>query len=360
MPHSNVLIFKVLLTFLFFFSSGFARADVGFEHGVNVSHWMAQHAEGKYASKDKFDASDAKWIASEGYDHLRIPVDGRILFNTQGQLITEMLQPFSLALSWAKENELGVIFDMHYLPGNAFLNEAEDNLLWKDPHLMQSAADFWRQLAEFYKGEGGHLRFELLNEAVAPKNEDVNRMNRALVSAIREVDTERVLYVSSNLWGQFSTAEDVHVFEDDQNVHYTFHYYHPMLFTHQKASWTDFGRLYDKSVSFPDRLGDLQEYFPEGHYALTAEHTEISEEKVIEDFQALSAWARKNDVKVLLSEFGVINHADDESKARWASLVRRLCKEHGFGWSVWDYQSDFAVRGVDGEGTATHHALTKD
>lgn len=339
------------------FSTVTVYADVSFDRGVNISHWMAQHSQGQYATPDKFNAQDAQWIAEQGYDHLRVPVDGRILFNTEGRLITEMLQPFTQALAWAKANSLGVIFDMHYLPGNAFLTDAEDNLLWKDPQLMADAANFWRQLAVYYKGEGELLRFELLNEAVAPNNEDVNRMNLALVRAIREVDTQRIVYVSSNLWGQFSTAKDVDVFVDDNKVHYTFHYYHPMLFTHQKASWTDFGRLYNKDVKFPDRLVDLGDYLPEGHYALNDEHTDISEERVIREFAELALWAKQNKAKVLLSEFGVINHADDESKHRWASLIGKLCKQHGFGWSVWDYKSDFAIRGENGEGTATHRAL---
>lgn len=348
---------RLLITLFLLLLSPQAFAGYTFEKGVNVSHWMAQHSEGKYATPEKFNADDAKWIADEGYDHIRVPVDGRILFNTEGKLITEMLQPFTLALKWAKENQLGVIFDMHYLPGNAFLNEADDNLLWKDPKLMGGAADFWRQLTVFYKDEGDILRFEILNEAVAPDNEDVNRMNRALVKAIREVDTKRIVYVSSNLWGQFSTVKDVDVFEDDPNVHYAFHYYHPMFFTHQKASWTDFGRMYNKAVTFPDTLTDLEEHFPEGHDALNAEHREINEARVERDFDELGAWAKKHKANILLSEFGVINSADDASKARWAKLVRELCEKHGFGWSVWDYKSSFAMRDARGQGTATHKAL---
>ena len=345
------------LVFLLATNSAAKAERFSFRHGVNVSHWLAQHPQGQYASPEKFNQDDAKWIAAQGYDHIRVPVDGRILFNTQGQLITELLQPMTQAIAWAQENQLGVIFDMHYLPGNAFLNDANENLLWTSPALMNSAADYWRQLATFYKDEGEILRFEILNEAVAPKNDDVNRLNSLVVDAIREVDVERIVYVSSNLWGQFATAPDVKVFSADPNVHYAFHYYHPMFFTHQKASWTDFGKMYNKPVSFPDVLNDLDDYFPEGHHALEPQHGDINEARVTLEFNKLGAWAKRNKVKVLISEFGVINSADDQSKARWASLVRDLCQKHGFAWSVWDYKSGFAMRDKNGKATATHRAL---
>ena len=112
------------LVFLLATDSAAKAERFSFRHGVNVSHWLAQYAQGQYASPEKFNQDDAKWIAAQGYDHIRVPVDGRILLNTQGQLITELLQPMTQAIAWAQENQLGVIFDMHYLPGNAFLNDA--------------------------------------------------------------------------------------------------------------------------------------------------------------------------------------------------------------------------------------------
>ena len=58
-----------------------------FKRGVNISHWMAQHFPGKYADPYRFSEADAKWIAKHGFDHVRIPVDGRILMSVEGKLI---------------------------------------------------------------------------------------------------------------------------------------------------------------------------------------------------------------------------------------------------------------------------------
>lgn len=93
----NILLLFILLL-LFSMQSVSAKCNYEFKKGLNISHWLAQHFEGKYADPFRFSSQDAKWAAENGFDHIRIPVDGRILLSTEGKLITELLEPFDLAL----------------------------------------------------------------------------------------------------------------------------------------------------------------------------------------------------------------------------------------------------------------------
>ena len=50
----------------------------------------------------EFSAADAAWIAEHGFDHVRIPIDGRILIGLEGKLIHELLEPLDQALAWCE------------------------------------------------------------------------------------------------------------------------------------------------------------------------------------------------------------------------------------------------------------------
>ncbi|MCC5025346.1 MAG: cellulase family glycosylhydrolase [Candidatus Synoicihabitans palmerolidicus] len=173
----------------------FAGNSSSFKRGVNISHWLAQHAPGKYATAERFSAEDAAWIAEHGFDHVRIHIDGRILLSIEGKLIEELLEPLDQALQWCEANHLGVILDMHYLPGNEFFNEAADNALWRDPELRVAAASLWTQIAKKYQDVGPWVRYEILNEAVAPENGDLNILNQLIFEAIaRSMPTESSMF----------------------------------------------------------------------------------------------------------------------------------------------------------------------
>lgn len=332
-------------------------ATPSFARGVNVSHWLAQMPAEGYGDPDRFDASDMRWIADHGFDHVRIPVDGRVLLDEDGKLIAARLEPFQQALGWAREKGLGVIFDMHYLEGANFT--PVDNSLFASPELQARAASLWRQVASLFADVGDELRFEVFNEGVAEENEQLNELNALLLGAVREASPERVVYVSSNRWGQFQTARDVRVF-DDPNVHYVFHYYEPFIFTHQGAGWTELPRVYSDPVEFPTTLTDLDQRVPEGHWIRSLEGVPLDRARIDRDFAELASWAAEHDVRVLISEFGVYNRAPRESAYRWTRAVRDAAERHGFGWSVWDYEGGFALRGTDGEPTVVHQALMSE
>lgn len=346
-----------IFIYMVFAPSAIADNAYTFQKGVNISHWMAQHFEGKYADPWRFSESEAKWIAEHGFDHVRIPVDGRILLSVEGKLINELMEPFDRALIWAKKYHLGVILDMHYLPGSEFLKSAEENALWRDPQLQNVALSLWKQLAEKYLPYRDILRFEVMNEAVAPKHSDVNALNEKLVTAIRGIDKDRILYVTANEWGMFKNAEFVHVFKDDPNVQYVFHYYEPIIFTHQNAPWVPYLiDYYTKAVSFPDKLTDLDKYFPKGSPMLVFNNVELDAGFINNDFDRLGAWAKRNKVQVLISEFGVINRADADSARRWVAALTSAAERNGFGLTIWDYKGDFRVND-NGKPTANWEGL---
>jgi len=353
----GLLAFSMLPLALPAVPNGTGGAAPGFMRGVNISHWLSQNHAGRPYGADWFSEEDVAWIAAQGFDHIRYPVDGRLWLKPDGTLDAERMKPLTKALAWTQAKGLGAILDMHFLPGADFNNDVRDTRVFEDEALMAKVADFWGRVARAYADHGPYLRFELLNEAVARQNDQLNTFHRVMLAAVRESNPTRVVYVGSNRWNGFSTINDLKV-PADPNVAVTLHFYEPMVFTHQRAGWVEFKPTMPV-VPFPGKVPDLTGHVPAGGWAMNSSLRELTVGQIDEAFAKVAVWAAEHAKgrEIHLGEFGVYQQADDASKLRWLEAVRQACARHGFGWAVWDYQGGFAVRAPDGSGTTVLKGL---
>ncbi len=329
------------------------QEEFTFKRGVNISHWLSQNYEERPYAAPWFGESDVEWIAQQGFDHIRLPVDVRLCLTDDGSLDDAKLKPIHDCAGWAKQRGLGVVLDAHFLPGADFNSSGGDKRVFTDAALQEQVVGVWRELARRFKDAGLEMRFEILNEPVAEKNEQVNAFMKKMLAAIRETNPTRVVYIGSNRWNQFATVPDV-VLPDDRNVALTVHNYEPLIFTHQRAPWAG---LDDKlpAVTFPGRVPkDVGKHITRDSHEFGAPGSELTVAQVEEAFEKVAAWVEKTrpGLEVYLGEFGVYRVADDASKRRWLSTLVRECEKRGWGWAVWDYKGSFAVRAPDGSGTA--------
>lgn len=326
-------------------------ATFTFKRGVNISHWLSQNNPQRPYAAPWFDEEDITWIAAHGFDHIRYPIDGRLWLQPDGSLNEENIAPFDQALRWTRAHGLGAVLDMHFLPGASFDPGKEESSAFTDLELQAKVAEFWGRVAQRFAAEGPNLRFELLNEPVAPENALVNPFNQRMLAAIRASNPTRVVYVTSNRWSSIHTVQDVEV-PADPNVALTLHYYEPMVFTHQRASWTRFPADMPL-VKFPGIVPDLSQALPAEHWAAKIGGTELTVKEVEDAFAAVAAWAAQHAPgrEIYIGEFGVFRPADADSKRAYIKTVTTTAERLGWGWAVWDYQGGFAVRDADGKPT---------
>ena len=318
-----------------------------FKKGVNISHWLSQNFDTPYGAS-WFNESDVAWIAQHGFDHVRLAVDIRECLKPDGTLDDAKLKPIHDCIAWAKANGLGLVLDAHFLPGADFNTSGAggDRRVYTNPALEQKVAALWRDLARRFANEGPNVRFEILNEPVADKNEELNPFMAHMLAAIRESNPTRVVYVTSNKWSQFSTVHDV-VLPDDPNIALTIHNYEPLVFTHQRASWVGFT---DKlpAVSFPGTVPEWKPYLrPEfKDHTFPKPGTALTVAEVDQAFKKVADWVAKTrpGLEVYVGEFGVYEAADDASKVRWLQTIVHNCEDRGWGWAVWEYEGSFGVR----------------
>ena len=321
-----------------------------FKRGVNISHWLSQNTDTLTYAAPWFGEADVAWIARQGFDHIRLPVDGRLGLKPDGSLDEAKLVPVDDTVRWARARGLGVVLDMHFLPGADF-NRGGEGRVFEDLALQEKVADFWGRLARRFAEEGPWLRFEILNEPVAPTNQELNVFNRRMLAAIRASNPTRIVYLSSNRWSTFGTVDDLEV-PDDPHIAITVHYYEPMVFTHQRAPWAGFTDAM-AAVPFPGRVPDLSGATADHHPLNVHAGDELTVASIEAGFSKVAAWAAQHAQgrEIYLGEFGVYKAADPASKRHWIAAVRAAAESRGWGWAVWDYNDSFGVRDAAGQGT---------
>jgi len=335
------------------------------KRGTNLSHWLSQadvmDLEG-LETRVVFD--DFARMASYGADHVRLPVDFELIESPEPPhpLLESGLIYVDRAVAWARRAGLCLSLDLHKAPGMSF-NTPDENEIWTRPDLQERFAAIWRGLAERYHGaEFDHVAFELLNEPTASGPQDWNRLARTGLEAVRSVDAERTVLITSNSWGSVSMLPELEDF-GDAHVIYTFHDYEPFIFTHQKASWVKHLVLLDLEVDYPTVLPDLSE-------AAAAMPTEEMREQTLhysgatldkgrieQHLKPALEFRERTGRPLYCGEFGVIRNAPIESQQRWLRDTVDLFEKHDIGWANWDYKGGFGLLTAERETRPTCEVL---
>src|ERR1051326_5666783 len=137
---TTVALSRGLLALFFVLAGTMMAAEAGkadapaftFKRGVNISHWLSQNFGERTYGAPWFGEDDIAWIAAQGFDHIRLPVDVRLCLAADGSLDDAKLKPIRDAIAWTKKRGLGVVLDAHFLPGADFNSVGGDKRVYTD------------------------------------------------------------------------------------------------------------------------------------------------------------------------------------------------------------------------------------
>ncbi|MDR7271268.1 endoglucanase [Pelomonas saccharophila] len=301
-------------------SAAFAQPTVALpqpalKRGVNVLGYDALWSD---PAKARFQLRHMQAIRDGGFDHVRMNLHAFEHMDAEGRLSPAWLQTLDGMTAAALNAGLQVILDQHNF------NDCAKEI---DACRARLKA-FWRQIAPRYKDAPDAVLFEILNEPNGAADAVWNDMLAENLAIIRETNPRRRVVVGPKFWNSLDQLETLKLPEADRNLVVTFHYYTPMEFTHQGASWTpQFQKL--SGVTW----GTAQEL-----------------DKLKQDFDRVKAWSQRTGRPILLGEFGALESAGMAQRVAWTAAVARAAEARGFGWSYWQFDSDFVVWDMKADG----------
>jgi endoglucanase len=325
----------------------------GFEihRGVNLSHWLSQNFG--WSPKDSFiTENDLRFIDSIGYDHVRIPVDEAEMWTDDGSPSEQSFTYLTRCLDWCAQYGLRAIVDLHILKSHHFNagNEGKKITLWTDSIAQNNFIKLWMNISSRLREYPDTMvAYELMNEAVADDHEEWNTLIAKSVSAIRQVEPNRVLVIGSNRWQRPEYFPFLKIPKGDKNIILSFHTYSPIHFTHNKAYWTSF-KAYAGPAHYPGQVvtnADLQKYVNGTDEALMHAMSGCEEyfdkQRLADELTMAIRTAKTFDLQLYCGEFGCLPHVDRKDRLKYYEDIVSIFEENSIAWCNWEYKGDFGI-----------------
>lgn len=279
--------------------------------GINLGNTFDAPQEGDWA----LPAKEAYIIdfKEAGFRHVRIPVTWHE--NTQLEAPYEINAAFlsrvEEVVDWALERDLYVMLNAHH---EAWLKE--DYSAQKNKNRIDS---IWIQIAAHFKEKPAKLMFELLNEPNGMTVEEVNEINKRLLSIVRNENPNRLVVFSGHGFTPIASLLE-----------------------------TDIPDVTDKFL-----IGNFHSYDPWEFAGQCQKSWKTNEDKSLlrQIYQQASDWSAINQIPVMVNEFGAAkydftqpeNICEFDERLAYLSHHVSLAKEFGIAGSFWDDGGSFST-----------------
>jgi endoglucanase len=288
-----------------------AEAANQFLRGVNIIGYDPIWED---ESRARFQERHFAEIRRGGFDFVRVNLFAFKHMDAQNRIDPKWLERLDWVVREAGEAGLGVILDEHDF------TTCVENI----PACRVKLPAFWRQVATRYRNAPRSVAFELLNEPHEALDAATwNAFFPELLAIVRETNPTRTVIIGPTRWNNFNELSTLRLPEEDRNILVTFHYYDPFRFTHQGAGWA----------------GDMK------NVSGITWGSEEDRAQIRADFAKVAEWSRANNRPILLGEFGAYDKSGTPvaMRAAYTEAVAREAERNGFGWSYWQFDSDFIV-----------------
>ncbi len=242
------------------------------------------------------------------------------------ETMTDTIAPFALktnhpsfvqidsVIKWTGQYNIKLILDNH------IGYETDDNIgkaYWGNNSVQKDTkrlTAMWAQLSTKYKNiDYNRVFFELKNEpginGNGLTNNNLRKINNAMIDTIRKYDTERTLIVTASGVSTIDSLESTRPYSDN-NLIYTFHNYDPFAFTYQGQTWI----CTDAEVAFNQ-----------------------SEEATLAcNMKRIKEWSKKYNVPIFDGEFGVTGKADKDYRYRYIKSYGAILDSLNIPATYWD------------------------
>ncbi|MBO0929596.1 glycoside hydrolase family 5 protein [Fibrella aquatilis] len=314
--------------------------------GINLSNWFGSGSSPAQFTT-RFTSTAFAQIKAQGFLHVRIPIGPNQLFQeaTPSLLKPATLSALNTGVNGLLAAGLAVIIDPIHASGDSDFEQKLAN----DPAFLPKAQAYWRAIATNFKAKPNtQVFFEVMNEPhMASTNPAWYKTAQdSLISAIRSVVPNHVIIATAPDWSSMDAL--LAVTPTNKNVLWNFHYYSPMVFTHQGADWITPTFGFIKNLPYPSTPTNVQSAANAAGDA-TAKQWMLyygtenwNAAKIMADLGRINTWAITNGVLVSCNEFGVYKtYVANTPRCAYLGDVRKALEAYQIGWSMWEYDEGF-------------------
>ena len=280
-------------------------------------------------SQGDFHEDDFRWMSDWGFNFARIPacytlwIEGDDTYS----LNEVMLEKIDRVVRLGQQYHIHVSLNFHRAPGYSVNREkVEPYNLWKDQAALDAFCFHWQVFAKRYCGiPSTNLSFDLVNEPPNPSMEgmtrtDHERVVRAAVQSIRDVDKNRLILADGMGYGRIPSPELA-----DIGIAQSCRAYEPMGISHYQASWVN-----GQDWPIPQWPGAW-------HYGSRWELADL--EKSYQPWIDLAAQG----VGVHCGEAGVYHMTPHDVVLSWFRDVLNILTPHNIGYALWNFRGSFGI-----------------
>lgn len=319
----------------------------GYKKGINLGGWLSQCEHSKEHHDFFIAESDLRQISEWGLDHIRLPIDYELIRSDDDSYIEEGFAYIDRCIEWCGKYKLNMILDLHKTAGFSFDEKADD--FFRNSLLQDKFISLWEEISRRYGMFSYRVSFELLNEVVDENVADIwNDIIKRTIPAIRKHAPDTKILVggvrnNSVLWVR--KLDEPY----DENVVYTFHFYEPLIFTHQSAYWVE-KMPADFSTEYPNEFNtfvdETEKFLPDMHRDIydivRSEKADIGFIRTA--FADAVKTAEERNTALYCGEYGVIDRTSLPSALNWFSDISSVFEEYGISRAVWTYRGkDFGI-----------------
>ncbi len=328
----------------------------GFQKGMGIGGWLTNFKRIKLlppemrkvitiGDLEHFDRyithEDVKKIASFGMDHIRIAFDQIVVEDNDHPFIYKEngLRHIDDFIGWCQAEGLNVMLNLHKAVG-AYCDCTDEGDLLTAPELQDRFVSLWEMFEKRYHTIG-NVAFEILNEVNSADSIRWNALAERTVKMLRPMNPDRLIVIGSAQWNSVGKLAELKTYDDDKII-YTFHFYGPGEFTHQKSVISTWNYVYNRDMPYP---GDIEHYkdfqrFVKGDPAAYDRYERMDEAYILNQLQPAKDWIAANPDKILYAgEFGTIRHCRLEWRQNWMRDVIRFMINNDIPYCVWNYLS---------------------
>lgn len=242
-------------------------------------------------------------------------------------------------LVWTNAQNMKLIIDFHH----GRLSSA--NAATEIPRI----ADIWRQVAQRYASTNPEkVFFEVYNEPWDVDSTTWRTAANAFVTAIRAQAPQHSIIVGGSDWNSISGLQSFYPL-GDSNIIYTFHFYAPMIFTHQGATWAG-NAAATQGIPFPYNAATMPVMNPltAGTWGENAYNTYGTYGNVATLANAVGAaknWSNVHQLPIYCGEWGSYKPfiPNDGSRCRYTEAVKAILDSLEVPFTYWEWNEGFSL-----------------